>query len=123
MKGSKQKRMVARAKVLLNICYFIGIITYLLIVLAITKQRFAINWYQNALKVYFLCESSGVRPGTMCDRNEVDQALPYQLLLDTLFVLIALFPVVNLVYLVNFRKIMQSCKTNRQVQSTRSAYF
>ena len=122
MKESKQKRMAARAKVLLNICYFTGIITYLLIILAIKKQQLAIDPYVQVLKGYYLCETSGVRPGTICDRSEIDQVVPYQLLLDTLYILIVFFPVVNLVYMVNFRELKQSFKNNGQVQSSRSTY-
>ena len=118
--------MVATTKVLINICYFSGIITYLLIVLTINKYRFPIDRYIQDLQEYFLCESAGVRPVMMmCDRNEINQAIPYQLLFDTLFILVALFPVVNLVYMVNIRELKQIFKKKRQVtvRTSNSTYF
>ena len=54
----------------------------------------------------------------MCDRSKINQAVPYQLLFDTLYILVALFPVVNLVYMVNIRELKQSFKKKRQVTCT-----
>ena len=124
MKESKPKRMVATTKVLINICYFTGAITYYLIILAINKHQFPFARYIQVIREYFLCESAG-EPAKMCDRIEINQAVPYQLLLETLYILFALFPVVNLVYFVNIRELKQGFKKKRQltVQSRNSAYF
>ena len=124
MKESNQNRMVATTKVLINMCYFTGVITYLLIVSAINKHQFPFARYIQEIREYFLCESTG-EPAKMCDRNAINQAVPYQLLLETLYILLALFPVVTLVYMVNIRELKQSFKKKRQltVQSRNSTYF
>ena len=75
------------------------------------------------IREYFLCESAGVRSVMMCDRSEINQAVPYQLLSDTLYILIALFPVVNFVYMVNIHELKQCFKKKRRVQSSKSTYF
>ena len=113
--------MIATTKVLINTCYFTGVLTYFLIVLSVNKLRFPIDRYTQDLQEYFLCESAGVRPVMMCDRNEINQAIPYQLLFDTLFTLIALFSIVNLVYIVNIRELKQR-KRQLTVRSSNSTY-
>ena len=120
MKESKRERIVVTTKVLINICYFAGIITYILIVLAVNKHQFPLDRYIQDIQEYFLCESAGVRSAMVCDRSEINQVLPYQLLLDTFFILIALFPVANLVYMVNIRELKKSFKkvTGRSSKST-----
>ena len=107
--------MVATTKLLIIICYFAGVTTYHLIVLSVNKLRFPFARYIQDLREYFLCESAGVRPVMMCDRNEINQAVPYQLLLDTSFIFIALFPIVNLVYIVNIHELKRSFKKKRQI--------
>ena len=105
--------MAATVKVAINISYFAGFIIYVLISLAINKHQFPIDSYTQALREYFLCESAGVRPGKMCDRSEINQALPYLLLYEITPFLIALLPVVTLIYVVNVRELKQIYKKIR----------
>ena len=67
---------------------------------------------------YFLCESSGIRPGETCNRSKINSAIPIQLLFDLAFVLLALLPVVNLTYAVNIYELKQRWKGRRRTHKT-----
>ena len=61
------------------------------------------------LQAYFACEGRGHDPDNPCDRNNFRQ-LAYPGVATTSFILLDLFPVVNLLYVLNIRELKDKCK-------------
>ena len=69
----------------------------------LTTVFFDIEYSESSL--YFLCESSGVMPGKVCD-----QSIPYasNITYNLLFLMYGLYPVVCLLYAVDLKKLKES---------------
>ena len=104
--------MTIEVKVLINILYLIGASVLLVITLGVSYLRTPedANTVGKLLTTYFLCESKGVRPespNNSCDRSRLNEVIPIQLPLDVCFILLALYPLVNLTFAINVTKCKQ----------------
>ena len=112
MKVSKHpfKIGTAERKILIILCYYV-----LLGVIALTAFTiFTRNstQFSDAIAEYWLCESTGVNPENSCDRlRESFQQLSYPGLSAVSYVLLGIFPAVNLIFAVNVKEIKQKFKT------------
>ena len=112
MKVSKYPFKVGAAerKILIILCYYV-----LLGVIALTAFTiFTRNstQFSDAIAEYWLCESTGVNPENSCDRlRESFQQLSYPGLSAVSYVLLGIFPAVNLIFAVNVKEIKQKFKT------------
>ena len=95
-------------KILIIICYYV-----LLGVVALTAftQNLRTNTeFADELRKYFVCESKGIDPNSpeACDRSGFERhQMPA--LTALAFILLALFPAVNLIFAVNSRELKQFC--------------
>jgi len=112
MKVSKHpfKIGAAERKILIILCYYV-----LLGVIALTAFTiFTRNstQFSDAIAEYWLCESTGVNPENTCDRlRESFQQLSYPGLSAVSYVLLGIFPAVNLIFAVNVKEIKQKFRT------------
>jgi len=100
----------AERKILIIFCYYV-----LLGVIALTTFTiFTRNstQFSGAVAEYWLCESTGVNPENSCDRlRESFQQLSFPGLSAVSYILLGIFPAVNLIFAVNFREIKQKFRT------------
>ena len=99
----------AERKILIIFCYYI-----LLVVVALTS--FTLNTrnsepFLEALINYFFCEGRGNDPNNPCDRNTFHQYSNPELTTIS-FVLINIFPVINLVYALNIKEMKEKFKSS-----------
>lgn len=102
--------MTPEVKVLIMLTYFVGVSILALIATAVNYRQFPEGRGVHELESYFLCESTGVVPGDPpCDRREVKKLYPVQLLYDTAYILLALLPLVHLIFTVNIQELKKGC--------------
>ena len=63
---------------------------------------------------YFLCESTGL---STCDRTEIDEYSSQQILLNSLIILLGIFPAINLLYAWNYRDIKHIWRNSQIINS------
>ena len=71
------------------------------------------NLFAAQLLDYFICEQSGHNPDAPCDRDSFRQ-LAYPGVTAVAFVLLDLFPSVNLVYALNVMQVKKKCARRRR---------
>ena len=54
---------------------------------------------------YFICESRGIQSGVTCPRDFTSALIQVDALVDVSVVLLAIYPIVNLVYVVNIQEL------------------
>ena len=70
--------------------------------------------FADAIAEYWRCETAGVNPENSCDRlRDLFQPLANPGLTSASYILLGIFPAVNLVFAVNVREIKQKFKTLR----------
>lgn len=75
-------------------------------VIAVTLFARDADNFETALQEYFTCEAQDFGPETSCDRSGyLNFTYPFFLAITLMF--IELFPTVNLIYVVDFKKTMQ----------------
>ena len=82
---------------------------------ALTGFTFSIRnarQFADALAEYWQCEIAGVSPENSCDRESFEQFTSPGLTAVS-FILMGIFPAVNLIFAVNIREIKQKFKTWR----------
>lgn len=99
------KISTAERKILIVLCYYVFVAVFSLIAFTIATRN---NTAQTReLTKYFLCEQSN--PSTPCDRGSYER-LAYPEITTISYVLLGLFPVVNLVYVTNFKEVIHTFK-------------
>jgi len=112
MKLSKHPFKVGAAerKILIIFCYYV-----LLGVIALTSFTvFTRNGalFGDAVADYWQCEITGVDPENSCDRlKDSFEALTYPGLTSVSYILLGIFPAVNLIFAVNIKEIKQKFNT------------
>ena len=102
---TKSHIRTAQVKVLFVLCYYI--VFGVCVLSAYTEFSRTFARFVDELLAYFDCESAGT--GEPCDRSGyLDATNP--VLSTASFVLLGLVPVVNLVFVVKFQKVMKICK-------------
>ena len=71
------------------------------ITLSITYRHWPVPKLVQEITTYFLCESTGLRPGRTCDRSGINEYVKPQVFLKITYILLAILPVVNIVYVWN----------------------
>ena len=76
-----------------------------MIVAAFSSFFFNIKKSNEALNTFLNCESMGVIPGMACDKSDFGAAYyPTMILFDTSWVVILLYPAVNLMYVIDVQE-------------------
>ena len=66
-----------------------------------------ITEFESELTLYFICESQGVQPGSMCERGF--NRMGNEVALIFVYILLGFFPVVSLVYVINYQEMKEKC--------------
>lgn len=102
----------AERKSLIIFCYNVVLIVVALTGFTVTTRNGAL--FAAAIAEYWRCEIAGVSPQNSCDRQrESYQQLTYPGLSAASFLLIGIYPAVNLVFAVNVRETKKKFKTWR----------
>ena len=100
-----------QVKVLIVFIYYIMSGASLLVLTFLVTNRKGIS---ADLTEYFVCESVGVEPGKVCEKTFVRP--PLEIAVNVGFVLLGLYPIVNLVYVVNIRAMKERWSTQRSTR-------
>ena len=95
----------AQKKLLIVFCYYV-----VLTVIALTSFTLATRntgVIVNSAKRYFLCEQNGHDPSEPCSRSELERLMNPTGITLSFILAMALFPVVNLVYIVNIQELKE----------------
>ena len=98
----------AERKLLIILCYYI-----LLAIVALTGVSVPLRNAEqltNALTEYWQCEAAGIDHENPCNRASIEQQ-SNPALITIAYVLLWIFPAVNLIFAVNIREIRQKYKT------------
>lgn len=96
----------AERKILIIFCYYVllGVIALITLTLATRND----NRLLEEIAAYFRCEFIGIDPQNPCDRSRYQELLNPELNCIS-YVLLGIFPVVNLVFAVNVEELKQWC--------------
>ena len=102
MSIAREKGRAPEIKVLIIICYF-GTTTVFTLVAAATALL--IGFSSSAITSYVYCEANGIQANSTmtCDRSQLDEMIPIQVMFDIKYVLFLLIPIVNLTYALKIR--------------------
>ena len=92
----------AERKILIGFCYYVLAAIISLIAFTISTRNG--DQYANEVLKYFLCERSN--PSEPCSRDGYE-ALSYPVLTSLSYILLGLFPVINLTYVINFQELKE----------------
>ena len=98
----------AQRKLLIILCYYV-----LLAMVALTGVSIPLRNAEqltNVLTEYWQCEAAGIDPENPCNRASVEQQ-SNPALITISYVLLWIFPAVNLIFAINIREIRQKFKT------------
>ena len=104
-RADSKLRTVGR-KILVILCYYV-----LLGVMALTSYTLATRNVEEFIKGvshYFFCESPGMDPDSPCDRSGFEN-LTHPIVNLFGFILLSLFPAVNLIFAIDIRELKQWC--------------
>ena len=112
MKNSKQPFRIGAAerKSLIILCYYILLGVVALSGFTVTTRNGTL--FANAIAAYWRCESAGLNSENSCDglRDSLRQ-LANPGLTSASYILLGIFPAVNLIFAVNVKEIKQKFKT------------
>ena len=106
------------------------VLVYFLIIALYSLPNFSVSalagtTFKERLNTYFECESQGIQPGRTCERNF--NRFTGEIVNAVTIILYALYPVVNLLFIINFYEIKQRLlrvrsrrRTTRSVTVTNS---
>lgn len=119
--GLQRKAKAVEVRVLIILCYFILLGVSALTTFSVSSQN--IQHFTRELISYFLCESTGITNGKLlCDRMAFEQfSNPIPTALS--FLLLGLYPVVNLIYVVHIQELKQKGKKLTHKLSRHSSYL
>ena len=104
LKKSEHSLMVPEAKILFHLSVFLfgGVIATIIG----DFFYYEFNEINETLAAYLDCESTGFIPGATCDRRSFDDVYrPVRILNDLGTISLHLFPSINLIYIVEVRKV------------------
>ena len=108
MKLSKHPFKVGAAerKILIIFCYYVLLGVIALTTFTVTTRNGAL--FGDAVTDYWQCEITGLDPENSCDRlRDSFEALTYPGLTSVSYILLGIFPAVNLIFAVNVKEIKQ----------------
>ena len=97
----------AEIKLFIVCFYYIIFVAMSLSSLTLSTRNF--EALRSALWVYFFCEQGGRDPDNMCSRDDIER-LTHPFMTSISFIFIGLFPVVNLIYVVNIQETKDTLK-------------
>ena len=94
----------------------IAVFCYYMVLAVVALTAFTLSTRNNALfardvQVYFFCEQSGHNPSSPCSRSFIGE-LTYPSVTTSSYILLAISPVVNLVYAVDIQELKQLWKNS-----------
>ena len=93
----------AEKKLIVVFCYYIILSTISMTAFTLATRN-ASTVVKN-IGLYFLCEQGGHDPDNPCMDDYIQQTYPFLITLS--FVLLGLFPVVNLIYVIDFKELKE----------------
>ena len=101
-------------KVLIVICWFGTNIVFTLVACSAALWTGALSSFQQAFTSYVDCEATGIQTNSTvtCDRSQLDELIPIQAMLDTVYVLYLITPLLYLTYALkirDLRALLQRC--------------
>ena len=108
----------AERKLLIILCYYV-----LLVVISLTGFTVSLRssgLYISALLQYMHCEATGVDPENPCNRAPFEEQT-YPALTTLAYVLLWIFPAVNLIFAINISELKEKFKTWRGQAAKRSS--
>ena len=117
---SKSSTMIGSAerKLLIILCYYV-----LLVVISLTGFTVSLRssgLYISALLQYMQCEATGVDPENPCNRASFEEQT-HPALTTLAYVLLWIFPAVNLIFAINISELKEKFKTWRGQAAKRSS--
>lgn len=109
-KKSSMKIGAAERKILIVFCYYV-----LLAVIALTAFTLSTKNFPKTIRLfaeYFNCERNGHNSSNPCSRSEFER-LNNATLTSFSYILLGLFPIVNLIYAVNIQELKVYCRCFR----------
>ncbi len=106
--GSRSKKQqhlrigAGEKKILIVLIYYVLLLEFSLMAFTLATRN--VHLFRHAVKVNFACESRGYNPDSPCDRSELE-ALKYPGVSLVAYLFLELFPVINFIYVINFRKV------------------
>lgn len=92
---------MAERKILIVLCYYVVVASFSLTQYTVVIRN--LDAFAIQLEQYFVCELSGHDPSNPCDRNKFRQ-LSNPGVTTATFILLGLFPLFNLIYVLNYMK-------------------
>ena len=105
-KSNRFQLGAAEKKLLVVFCYYVVLASVALTSFTLSIRN--LPSFLRKLQTYFLCEQRGHDPSNPCSR--VFQEQSYPLLATASFILLGMFPVVNMLYAVNLRDLKEILK-------------
>jgi len=91
----------AEKKLLVVFIYYA--VLSIIVLTAFTLITRNINNFTTGLQIYFFCEQGGFDPDNLCSRDYLKNSYPSLVTLS--YVLVAFFPIVNFIYVVNLEEL------------------
>ena len=100
---------IPERKILISLCYYVVLTVFVLTSFTLSVRN--IEPFSKELRGHFACEQLGQDPENpmLCDRQRF-RRLAYPEVTAVAFVLLGLFPVVNLVYVLNVKELKEKWK-------------
>ena len=100
---------MAERKILIIFCYYVLVVVIALIAFTVTTSN--IGQFAAAVADYWLCELTGVDPENPCDELRASlERFQFPVLSSFSYILLWIFPAVNLIFVVNIRELKQKFK-------------
>ena len=114
--GSRQR--TAKIKLLIIFSYFFMflVISQTALTLSLRKQA----KFEAQLKTYFCCESAGMNPGPSCERSFERLSDSASIVIS--YVMLGLYPIANLVFVVNIKELKEICCRKRMNLQSSTGY-
>ncbi len=97
----------AERKVLIVFCYYIVLAVVALTTFTLTTRNDEVT--VKRIFLYFVCEQKGHNPDDPCSRSDFEE-LTYPAWTTMSYILLGMFPIVNLIYAVNIQELKDFCQ-------------
>ena len=112
----------AEVKMILFLCYYIGVYVLCLAVFALSSSHHLVR-YLGDLITYLLCETRGHNPASPCDAGMLHSSVPLMFGVLTLL-LNGVSPLAHLMFVASIKDLKQKCNCSKLYQrATRHSFF
>ena len=114
-----RNKMLVELKVFILLCYYVVLGVVVVASYTTTAGDTAVNNFSAELASYFLCEITGVIPGKVCSRQGFEAFINPAFSIAG-YMLVGLYPVVNLIFAINFIDLWRCMHIRKQPQTVTS---